>query len=494
MMSCSLAGSAWSRARLRRDARSSRAAAWPRSPAPGRRRPRERSARASQGAMSSGSCLASRRARRSRSVTSRSMRALWRAMISRKLPRLLRIRRLVEQRLDVAADRRQRRAQLVRDVGDEVTADLVGPPQIGDVVQDQHRAAAAARPTPARRARRTAARQSRPSGSSCGSDVARPAAPPSAAPRCRDAGSPRGSGRPTADASTCSISCAARFTSCTRPCRSRRARLRPCQRGSLPSARGRATAPRAGVRVLHGRIEHARHRRRARRCRSRGSGGSRSPSLYRRATAAIACTRRLSSAETARRAAPRPARPARTPAARPRPRAAPARRPPSAAAPRARTRLGMLRRHGGVQHVALNRRAVALDDARPARRAPACTSGRSRWLSSVASARPSTLESPTTRPSPAISVTRPSIACARRSASSSMPAPVDAGILRQQLGDEQRLVAEPPLDERRALRCRSSHAMMTVASSERRRRDAERGREDLGAEAEAHDTSSSTSL
>jgi len=35
----------------------------------------------------------------------------------------------VGQRLDVAANRRQRRAQLVRDVGDEVTPDLIGAPQ-----------------------------------------------------------------------------------------------------------------------------------------------------------------------------------------------------------------------------------------------------------------------------------------------------------------------------------------------------------------------------
>ena len=41
------------------------------------------------------------------------------------------------QRFDVAADRGQRRAQLVRDVGDEVAADLIGAPQLGDVVQHQ---------------------------------------------------------------------------------------------------------------------------------------------------------------------------------------------------------------------------------------------------------------------------------------------------------------------------------------------------------------------
>ena len=42
----------------------------------------------------------------------------------------------VPEGFDVAADRRQRRAQFVRHVGDEVAADLIRPPQIGDVVQD----------------------------------------------------------------------------------------------------------------------------------------------------------------------------------------------------------------------------------------------------------------------------------------------------------------------------------------------------------------------
>ena len=57
-------------------------------------------------------------------------------------PRLFR-RRLVGERFDVAANRGERRAQLVRDVGDEVAADLIGAPQVGDVVQHEHRAAAA---------------------------------------------------------------------------------------------------------------------------------------------------------------------------------------------------------------------------------------------------------------------------------------------------------------------------------------------------------------
>ena len=55
-------------------------------------------------------------------------------------PLIALIRALIEQRLDVAADSRERRAQLVRDVGDEVTANAIGAAEIGDVVHDEHRA------------------------------------------------------------------------------------------------------------------------------------------------------------------------------------------------------------------------------------------------------------------------------------------------------------------------------------------------------------------
>ena len=61
--------------------------------------------------------------------------------------------RPVEQRLDVAADGGQRRAQLVRDVGDEVAADPIGAAQVGDVVQDEHGAAPRPATRPARCAR-----------------------------------------------------------------------------------------------------------------------------------------------------------------------------------------------------------------------------------------------------------------------------------------------------------------------------------------------------
>ena len=49
--------------------------------------------------------------------------------------------------------------------------------------------------------------------------------------------------------------------------------------------------------LLHRRVEHARHGAELVARRSRRSAASRSPSPYRRATAAIACTRRLRSAE-----------------------------------------------------------------------------------------------------------------------------------------------------------------------------------------------------
>ena len=59
-------------------------------------------------------------------------------MISRNRAVLVGLASPSGKRLDVAADRRQRRPQLVRDVGDEVAPDLVRAPQIGDVVQDEH--------------------------------------------------------------------------------------------------------------------------------------------------------------------------------------------------------------------------------------------------------------------------------------------------------------------------------------------------------------------
>ena len=55
---------------------------------------------------------------------------------------LLRLDRIFHQRFDVSADRGQRRAQLVRDVRDEVAPHAIDPPQIADVVQHEHGAAA----------------------------------------------------------------------------------------------------------------------------------------------------------------------------------------------------------------------------------------------------------------------------------------------------------------------------------------------------------------
>ena len=77
------------------------------------------------------------------------MRSVWRPMISRKRRTSVgparRRRRPIEQRLDVAAHGGERRAQLVRDVGDEVAADAIGAAQIGDVVHDEHGAGGAGR-------------------------------------------------------------------------------------------------------------------------------------------------------------------------------------------------------------------------------------------------------------------------------------------------------------------------------------------------------------
>ena len=61
-------------------------------------------------------------------------------MISRNLRARRPFGAAVEQRLDVAAHRGQRRAQFVRDVGDEVAPHPIGAAQIGDVVQHDHRA------------------------------------------------------------------------------------------------------------------------------------------------------------------------------------------------------------------------------------------------------------------------------------------------------------------------------------------------------------------
>ena len=53
----------------------------------------------------------------------------------------VRIRRIA-QGLDVSPDGGERRAQLVRHVGDEIPANLIRALQVGDVVQDEHRSMA----------------------------------------------------------------------------------------------------------------------------------------------------------------------------------------------------------------------------------------------------------------------------------------------------------------------------------------------------------------
>ena len=64
-------------------------------------------------------------------------------MISRNLRLLLLVfQRAVEQGLRIALDRGQWRAQLVRDVGDEILTHALQPFQVADVVQDGEAAAA----------------------------------------------------------------------------------------------------------------------------------------------------------------------------------------------------------------------------------------------------------------------------------------------------------------------------------------------------------------
>ena len=55
-------------------------------------------------------------------------------------PALVGARAAVGERFDVAANRRQRRAELVRDVGHEVAPDLIGAAQVGDVEQHEDHA------------------------------------------------------------------------------------------------------------------------------------------------------------------------------------------------------------------------------------------------------------------------------------------------------------------------------------------------------------------
>ena len=50
------------------------------------------------------------------------------------------VARSTEERLGVALDGGERRAQLVRDVGHEIAPDDLEPPELGDVVQHEHEA------------------------------------------------------------------------------------------------------------------------------------------------------------------------------------------------------------------------------------------------------------------------------------------------------------------------------------------------------------------
>ena len=165
------------------------------------------------------------------------------------------------QRFDVAADRGQRRPQLVRHVGDEVAADLIGAPQLGDVVQHEHdavrRGAGRRRGRRHDGARRIARRRQLHRVRARARTSA--AATSSAIAGCRIVSTYC---RPIGTRSSLSICCAARLTSCSRPCESTtitpstmpariasiRARSRACSASLRPtsctdSSSARATVP-----------------------------------------------------------------------------------------------------------------------------------------------------------------------------------------------------------------------------------------------------------
>ena len=83
----------------------------------------------------------SMRDRSSRSSTSRCIRRALLRIVVEEPPRGLGVGRVAQQRLGVARDRRERRLELVRHVGDEVPADRLEPADLGEVVQHEHGAA-----------------------------------------------------------------------------------------------------------------------------------------------------------------------------------------------------------------------------------------------------------------------------------------------------------------------------------------------------------------
>ncbi len=82
------------------------------------------------------------RARRSKSLTRRSIRSVWRVTIPEELPAFFCTERVILERLDIPTDGRQRSPQLVRNISHKVPANPVGSSQGRDVVQHEHRAAA----------------------------------------------------------------------------------------------------------------------------------------------------------------------------------------------------------------------------------------------------------------------------------------------------------------------------------------------------------------
>ena len=96
------------------------------------------------------------RARLSRSRIRACSRSACSAIRSRNRPRKAGVvDAAVEQRLDARLDDRQRRLQLVRDVGDELLPQPLQPAQLGGVVQHEHGARAAGRRAGGRRGPRS---------------------------------------------------------------------------------------------------------------------------------------------------------------------------------------------------------------------------------------------------------------------------------------------------------------------------------------------------
>ena len=152
----------------------------------------------------------------------------------------------------------------------------------------------------------------------------------------------------------------------------------------------------------------------------------------------------------------------------------------------------MLRSYGGVQHVGLYRRAVALDHTD----LPLSSQTHFGSFEMVVQARKRRAVNARVPDDAAVGLDErdASVYSLREAVGLGVYRKAhDCRILREELCDEERLVTEPAFDEQplfgAQLPCDESGCQ-----NQRRCRDAERGREDLGAEPETHGSSLSTSL